>query len=88
MAQHKKLFDTILSRRADNNISFTGMCNLLKYLGFTERIRGGSHRIFTRNDIEEIINLQPKEGKGKPYQVRQVRNLFLKYKIELEEDNA
>jgi hypothetical protein len=27
--------------------------------------------------VEEILNLQPKNGKGKPYQVNQVRNVIL-----------
>jgi len=42
---------------------------------------GYKHRIFTRDDIEEIINLQPKGNKAKPYQVKQVRNILLKYKL-------
>ncbi len=42
---------------------------------------------FTKEHIYEIMNLQPlKDGKAKPYQVKQVRNLFLKYKFHLEED--
>lgn len=28
-----------------------------------------------------LLNLQPKGGKSKPYQVKQVRNLILKYKL-------
>jgi hypothetical protein len=31
--------------------------------------------------VEEILNLQPKDGKGKPYQVKQVRNVILKYRL-------
>ena len=56
------------------------MCQLLRKLGFKERIRG-SHHIFTRDRVEEILNLQPKGAKGKPYQVKQVRNVILKYKL-------
>jgi predicted RNA binding protein YcfA (HicA-like mRNA interferase family) len=52
----------------------------LTRLGFSERIRG-SHHIYTRSDVAEIINLQPKNGKVKPYQVRQVRNLMVKYRL-------
>ena len=44
------------------------------------RIRG-SHHIFTKDDVEEILNLQPKGSKAKPYQVKQVRNMILKYKL-------
>jgi hypothetical protein len=50
-------------------------------LGLTERTTGGSHRIFYRDDIEEIINIQPKGNQAKPYQVKQVRNILLKYKL-------
>jgi hypothetical protein len=49
-------------------------------LGFDERIRG-SHHIFTQDGIEEILNLQPKQGKAKAYQVKQVRNIIVKYQL-------
>jgi len=57
---------------------------LLKRLGFDERIKG-DHHIFTKDGVEEILNLQPKDGKGKPYQVKQVRDVILKYHIRIEE---
>lgn len=44
-------------------------------LGFSERIRG-DHHIYARADVNEIIDLQPRRGKAKPYQVRQVRDLI------------
>lgn len=47
-------------------------------LGFEESVRG-SHHIFTKDDVTEIINLQPKGSKAKPYQVRQVRGILMKY---------
>jgi len=49
-------------------------------LGFGERIRG-SHHIFSRDGVEEILNLQPKGSKAKPYQVKQVRHVILKYRL-------
>ena len=49
-------------------------------LGFEERIKG-SHHIFTKENVNEIINLQPLNNKAKPYQVKQVRSLLLKYKL-------
>jgi hypothetical protein len=33
------------------------------------------------NGVEEILNLQPKNAKAKPYQVKQVRNIILKYNL-------
>ena len=49
-------------------------------LGFEERIRG-SHHIYSKEGIIEILNLQPKGSESKPYQVKQVRQVILKYKL-------
>jgi len=50
------------------------------YLGFELRQKG-SHHILTKDEIEEIINIQPKNGKAKAYQVKQVREIIIKYKL-------
>jgi predicted RNA binding protein YcfA (HicA-like mRNA interferase family) len=68
------------SGASDANVNFEELCQFLTRLGFNERIRG-SHHIFTKEDIEEILNLQPKQGKAKPYQVKQVREVILKYQL-------
>jgi hypothetical protein len=44
------------------------------------RVRG-SHHIFARDGVAEILNLQPKGPNSKPYQVKQVRNVIVKYKL-------
>jgi len=73
--------EIILSGLSDKNIRFNDVRKLLLSLGFDERIKG-SHHIFTKSGVIEIINIQPlDDGKAKPYQVKQVRNLILKYKI-------
>jgi len=70
----------ILTGTADADITFSELCQLLIRLGFTERIKG-SHHLFTRENIEEIINLQARNSKAKPYQVKQVRILLTKYRM-------
>lgn len=75
-----ELLTQILRGTSDANIPFTKLCRLLRNLGFEERIRG-DHHIFTRKGIEEILNLQPRGAKAKPYQVKQVRNVILKYRL-------
>lgn len=80
MSQSSKLLSQILQGTSDANIPFSGLCQLLGHLGFQERIRG-SHHIFTKEGVEEILNLQPKGSKAKPYQVKQVRNVILIYKL-------
>ena len=78
MGRHEKLIQQILGGRADANIGFNALCSLLLRFGFEMRTNG-SHHIFRRPDIEEKVNLQRDGNKAKPYQVRQVRNLILKY---------
>jgi len=80
MSKKDKILERILSGTSDANIDFDDMRNLLNKLEFDERIKG-SHHIFTKDNIIEILNLQSKSGKAKPYQVKQVRNLILKYKL-------
>ncbi|MEA5450182.1 type II toxin-antitoxin system HicA family toxin [Leptolyngbya sp. CCNP1308] len=80
MSQQDKLLVKILRGTSDANISFVQLCQLLAALGFEERIRG-SHHIFSKEGIEEILNLQPKQGKAKAYQVKQVRTIILRYKL-------
>lgn len=80
MSQQDKLLAKILSGASDTNISFEQLCQLLIRLGFDERI-SGSHHIFTKKGVEEILNLQPKQGKAKVYQVKQVREMLLKYQL-------
>ena len=70
----------VIRGTSDANIGFNDLRVLLGVLGFEERIKG-SHHIFTRKDVEEIVNVQPRGGKAKPYQVRQVRQLITKYKL-------
>ena len=86
MTSRDKLLDRILAGRADTNIPFRQLCQLLRRLGFEERTRG-SHHIFTRDGVEEILNLQSKEGKAKPYKVKQVRALIVRHKLGGEDDS-
>jgi hypothetical protein len=82
-----KILIKILSGVNDKNIRFQDLRKLILHYGFTERIRG-DHYIFTKENVFEIINLQPlKDGKAKPYQVKQVRKLFLEYKFHLNEED-
>lgn len=72
MGRHEKTLLKILRGGSDANIGFEDLRGLLLHLGFEERVRG-SHHIFFKTGIEELINLQQSESKAKPYQVRQVR---------------
>lgn len=82
MSRYGKALQRLLSGTADQTIRFDELCGLLARLDFGERQRGGSHRVFFQDGVPEILNLQPRhDGTAKPYQVRQVRDVILKYRL-------
>jgi len=76
----ESVYRRVLQGTADANIRFSDLRSLLAALGFTERIKG-SHHIFTRPDMAEILNIQSRGSLAKPYQVKQVRNVIFRYKL-------
>jgi len=80
MSRKEALLSQILLGGADANIRFDDLRKLLTDLGFQERSRG-SHHVFAKPGIEELINLQREGNKAKPYQVRQVRSILLRYRL-------
>ncbi|MGR6033929.1 MAG: hypothetical protein ACU4EQ_08305 [Candidatus Nitrosoglobus sp.] len=57
-----------------------------KSFGLEERIRG-SHHIYRCADVEERLNLQREGAKVKPYQVRQVCVVILRYQLGVDNDS-
>ncbi len=76
-----KILTAVLDSGRDNNILFTDLQKVLDYLGFEHRTRG-SHFIYWREGIEEIINIQHDGNKAKAYQVKQVRDIIRKYGLQ------
>jgi hypothetical protein len=70
----------LLSGFSDRNMDFDELKSILIKLRFEERTKG-SHHIYFKEGVEEIINIQPLNGKAKPYQVKQIRELIIKYKL-------
>ena len=84
MSRAEKIATKILGGRSDKNFAFKDLCYVLERAGFQLRPGKGSHRIYYKEGVIEIVNVQPRDGKAKPYQVKQVRELLLKYKIDIE----
>lgn len=80
MATWKRTLEKVLSGSADASIRFSDLRKLLEKFEFVERIRG-DHHLFTRMGVEEILNIQPKGAQAKPYQVKQVRAVFVNYEL-------
>lgn len=85
MGKYDKILQKVIYGRSDANILFSELRQLLVRLGFEERIRG-DHHIFTKQDIAEIVNIQPVGSMAKPYQVKQIRQIIVRYRLELEND--
>lgn len=80
MSQYEKLLRSILSGAKDKDLSFSDLRLVLEHLGFQCRIKG-DHFIYTKDGIEDIINIQPQGSRAKPYQVKQVRTIILYYRL-------
>ena len=78
----EKTLRRLLSGAADAAIRFDDLCQLLESLGFERRVRG-SHHLFRKSGIEEMINLQGEGAQAKPYQVKQVRSVILRARLGL-----
>ena len=72
---------TILGGRSDAIVPFAAPRALPRSLGCEERVRG-THHLFDKEGIVDIVNLQSRGRHAMPYQVKQVRELILKYKLE------
>lgn len=86
MAKILKLYKEVCSGTMDKNIKFSELQKLLTALGFVLSRVCGDHFIYTKDGIDEIINIQPDKGdssKAKSVQVKQIRNLIKKYGMEV-----
>jgi len=70
------------------NIRFDLLCTAAEKFGFICRGGRGSHRIFVRKGIREMLNFQDVGGKAKPYQVIQLCKIIEHYSLLEESDHA
>ncbi len=88
VTRREKLIAKILAGTSDQSVSFDALVTLLQELGFELRIQG-SHHIFSRRGVAEILNLQSRpDGTAKPYQVKQVRTALTRYGLVGEDDGS
>jgi hypothetical protein len=76
MGKFEELILKLLSEASENNFSFEELRLILLNLGFTEKMGSGSHRIFYKENISEIVNIQPLGSKAKPYRLDRSGQLF------------
>ena len=82
MKKHKILLKILSGSR---NITFEEFVSVIISFGFREVRSKGSHHIYKKEGIEELINIQNVEGKAKNYQIKQFISIIEKYNIPLED---
>jgi hypothetical protein len=75
-------------KKSPKNIRFESLIKVVEAFGFRFSRGKGSHHIYTREDVTEILNFQEVDGKAKPYQVRQFIAIVETYHLQVVEDDA
>jgi len=57
------------------------VCKAAEIFGFKFKEEKGSHRIFARAGVKELLNFQNVRGMAKPYQVREFIRIIEKYNL-------
>jgi predicted RNA binding protein YcfA (HicA-like mRNA interferase family) len=81
---NRKLLKKILA--GSKNVRFDDFSVLVKAFGFLHARTSGSHHIFQHPGIPELVNIQNRKGKAKPYQMRQFLELVEQYNLEMGDD--
>ncbi|MEP0813305.1 MAG: type II toxin-antitoxin system HicA family toxin [bacterium] len=81
MTKIRKLLEQVL--RGSGNVSFADVLTLLDALGFRLARKKGSHHIFRRAGVNELINIQNFGGKIKTYQLRQLVSIIERYGLDV-----
>lgn len=83
MTRRQKLIGKARNNQA--GIRFREICLLAEHLGFSKRGGKGSHVVYEKDGVAEILTFQDRKGMAKPYQVRQLLAVIEKYRLGEEE---
>lgn len=83
MNPHKLLKKALSS---PTNLRFKEICDLARAFGFQLSRVSGSHHIFVRQSVPELLNIQNVGGKAKPYQARQLLGIVERYNLTLDDE--
>jgi hypothetical protein len=75
VVHREQLFARLTDFGSEASVWFDDLRRALRLAGFEERARG-SHFVYSRRKSPLIVTLQAREGRARPYQVRQVRGLI------------
>lgn len=75
----KEIYEEL--KRKPKNVRFEVLCRAAELFSFRFRGGKGSHRIYVRDGVREMLNFQNVKGKAKPYQLKQFLKIVEKYKL-------
>jgi len=81
----RKLLQKIYNN--NKNVSFGDFVTLVEAFGFNRIRVKGSHNIFAKDDVNDLVNIQNDNGQAKPYQIKQFLALVEMNRLRLEDDN-
>jgi predicted RNA binding protein YcfA (HicA-like mRNA interferase family) len=85
VANKRKLLERV--RNNPRDVRFSDLVSLLEAHGFVLDRVEGSHRVYKHAKVREMLNIQPrKDGKAKPYQVREFLARVKEYGLEVENE--
>jgi hypothetical protein len=79
----QKLLEKIYNNT--KNVKFSEFILLVEAFGFTQMRVRGSHHIYAREGVYDMVNIQNDKGEAMPYQVKQFLNLVEIYNLKLED---
>ncbi len=83
MSRKKEIYEKL--KENPKNVRFTELCKAAEVFGFKYRGGKGSHVVYVKDGIKEILVFQNVKGKAKPYQVKQFLKIIEKYNL-IEDD--
>jgi hypothetical protein len=63
-------------------VRFTRLCQIAESFGFETRKGTGSHRVYFRDGVWELLNFQNEGGWAKAYQVRQFIKVIERHNLQ------
>jgi predicted RNA binding protein YcfA (HicA-like mRNA interferase family) len=86
MARRRKLL--LKAMNNPQGLRFGEFTSLIQAFGFVLDRQRGSHHLFVREDVRELVNVQPRsDGKAKTAQVKEFLDLVQRYSLQIEEDD-
>ena len=76
-----------LAAGAMRNVAFDDFVGLVEAFGFSQVRQSGSHHIYSRPGVPQLVNLQDVNGEAKPYQIRQFLRLVERHNLTMEEEH-